>query len=138
MTINEVYAINIQSRQIVERIKCKPNDYDTIEKERGNFLKWLNKSDRVFNNQLDAWNFYDSQNVNDVYDENDYQEILDSVQNYMDRELEDVELEAWTKQKEPDWVTRQKYILFKQAEMIQGGASYDADNPYYSPIHGYN
>lgn len=138
MTINEVYALNIQSRQIIKRIKCKSEDKDSIEKERGNFLKWLNKRSEIgvsFNNQEDAWKFYDSQNVSDVYDENDYEELLENVQNSMDREFDRIELEAFLDQKEPDWHSRARYALYKKAEIL-GTYEIDTDNIYYSTLFG--
>lgn len=55
MTVNEVYAMNIQPRQIVEVTECKPEE---IEQERGKFLLWLNKLGKKFQSQLDAWNVY--------------------------------------------------------------------------------
>lgn len=135
MTVNEVYALNIQSRQIVERIKCKPDDKESIEKERENFLKFINNSKHIFNNQDDAWKFYDGQNISDVYDEEDYEELLENVQNSMDRELDRVELEAWTNQKEPDWHSMARYELYKKAEIL-GAYEIDADNAFYSTLYG--
>jgi hypothetical protein len=135
MTINEVYALNIQSRQIIERIKCKKEDKKAIEKERGNFLKFLDKSGHNFSSQEDAWRFYDGQNIGDVYDETDYEELLDSVQNSMDRELVDIETKAWLDQKEPDWSSRARYQLYKKAEIL-GAYEIDMDNPFYSTLNG--
>lgn len=55
MSINEVYAINIQPRQFVRDLRVFPDD---IETEREKFLQWLNEVDKNFQSQMDAWNVY--------------------------------------------------------------------------------
>lgn len=118
MDINEVYAQNIQPRQIVERIKCDPTDLKAIEYERSNFLKFLRNMEeyRRFSSQQDAWEVYDNSEPFFVYDEED-EEFLDTyeVESFTDRKLKEIEQEEWLDQKTPDWVARLQHKAYNIA-----------------------
>lgn len=63
MEVSEVYAINIQRKQIASRIKCSPDDKESIERERVRFLNFLRQKESegmIFSSQNNAWDVYDN------------------------------------------------------------------------------
>jgi hypothetical protein len=123
MNTIEVFALNIQPRQIVTRIKCEKDDLEAVAYERNNFLKYLarlQEKGKTFENQVEAWNYYDSREIPETYEVDDT--FLDDydIINLEDRELEEIEREAWLHMKEPDWLSRLRQILLDMAYANSG------------------
>jgi hypothetical protein len=55
MTVNEVYAINIQPRSIMKVTRCSVEE---VEGQRNLFLNWMNETSTKFLSQMDAWSVY--------------------------------------------------------------------------------
>lgn len=112
MDICEVFALNIQPSQLKSILSTDKHNLEGFEEARRDFLGWLKEQFSFgirYNSQCDAWFWYKL---------------------FIDEPLEE-EVEDW----EPDWISRQKQILFEQAEKV-GVNDVDVDNLYYSKVHG--
>lgn len=90
MTVNEVYAMNIQPSQVVARLGCSLDDVDVIDEERRVFLDWLNVRE-MYPDQVMAWNEYDF--VNWV-DRTLHQ--IDESEDINEESIEDTWFRMWT------------------------------------------
>ena len=100
MTVLEVYAANIQPRQIVERLKCDPASTDVIEDERANFLSFLTEQEEqgvVYPNQVWAWNEYDAE----MYYEREAEELDAGLLILQEADAWETELDILWKRRNP-------------------------------------
>lgn len=108
MSIEEVYALNIQDSQIKKVLSKDKHTSEGIEQERKNFLYWLqneHKNGFKFSDQLSAWEYYTLPYDFDFWEEEEIEELV-----WLEEITEIFENQAGTRVAK-EWDSNLNYLL---------------------------